>query len=89
MMPSRDDVVKVYKGISETGINCDTLFIRLNDLRLNYCRFAVAVEALRQLGLIHINSSDMNVSRIKVTERAELNSAPVLVNLKRICDRND
>ena len=85
MMPSREDVIKVYKGINETGTNFDTLFIRLSDLRLNYCRFAVAVEALRQLGLIRVASSDMNVSRVKVTERADLASAPVLVRLRELC----
>ena len=85
MMPSREDVIKVYKGINETGTNFDTLFIRLSDLRLNYCRFAVAVEALRQLGLICVTSADMNVSRVKVTERADLASAPVLVRLRELC----
>lgn len=82
MMPSRDDVVKIYKGIPEDGINLDTLYIRLGDPRINYCRFRTSVEALRQLGLIKYTVTDSNISRVRVTKKTDLNSAPILVSLR-------
>lgn len=85
MLPSRDDVVKIYKGIPENGIVMDTLYIRMNDLRINYCRFSAAIEALRQLGLISFTSSDMRVKKVKVSQRSDLASAPVLRALEDKC----
>lgn len=85
MLPSRDDVVKIYKGIPENGIVIDTLYIRLNDPRINYCRFSAAVEALRQLGLISFSSADMRIKRVRVQQKADLDSAPVLAALREKC----
>ena len=83
MLPSRDEVVKIYKGIPEEGICTDTLYLRLRDPKINFCKFSAAVEALRQLGLVRISSADSNITRVKVTQKADLDSAPVLVSLKQ------
>ena len=82
MNPSRDDVVKIYKAIPEAGINTDSLYIRLNDRNINYCKFCVSVEALRQLGLVAVSCSDFRINKISVTQKADLDSAPVLVSLR-------
>lgn len=82
MLPERNDVVQIYKGIPDGGICTDTLFLRLGDPRINYCKFNAALEALRQLGLIRFSSADSTVSRVKVSQKADLNSAPVLVSLR-------
>lgn len=82
MLPSRDDVVKIYKGIPEDGINLDTLYIRLADPRINYCRFRTSVEALRQLGLVRVTASDSNITRVRGAQKTDLNSAPILVSLR-------
>lgn len=82
MMPSRDNAVKIYKAIPDEGIAADTLYIRLNAADINYCKFCVSVEALRQLGLITITSADNRINRVRVTKRSDLSSAPVLVSLR-------
>lgn len=82
MFPSRDDVVKIYRSIPEDGADLDTLYIRLSDPRINYCRFRTSVEALRQLGLIRLTSSDSNILKIRVKQKADLDSAPILVSLR-------
>lgn len=82
MYPTRDDAVKIYKAIPENGICTDSLYIKLNDININYCKFCVSVEALRQLGLVSVSSSDSKVKKISVTKKAELDSAPVLVSLR-------
>ena len=82
MNPSRDDVVKIYKAIPDSGICADTLYIRLNDRSINYCRFCVSVEALRQLGLVNVSGSDFRITKISVTHKADLDSAPVLASLR-------
>ena len=82
MDPSRNDVVKIYKAIPDGGICSDTLYIKLNDRNINYCKFCVSVEALRQLGLITVSCSDSRIARVRVTQKADLDSAPVLVSLR-------
>ena len=82
MNPTRNDVVKIYKAIPDAGICADTLYIRLNDISINYCKFCVSVEALRQLGLVTVSSSDNNIKRVRVSQKADLDSAPVLVSLR-------
>lgn len=82
MLPERNDVVKIYKGIPDGGIALDTLYLRLRDPAINYCKFCMAAEALRQLGLIKLSSADSTVERIPVKTKADLSSAPVLVSLR-------
>ncbi len=83
MYPSREDTVSIYKNIPDEGISPDTLFIRLNSPKINYCKFCIAIEALRQLGLVTVLYSVPAVKRVKVSVRADLNSAPVLVSLRQ------
>lgn len=82
MLPTRDEAVSVYKLIPEDGINTDTLFMRLNGKIGNFCRFSVSLEAMRQLGLVHISPENGIVTRVKVSHKADLNSAPILVELR-------
>lgn len=81
MLPTRDMTAAVYKNIPENGISSDTLFLRLISRHLNYCRFRVAVEAMRQLGLISVSATDQIIKRNKISGRTDLNSAPVLISL--------
>ena len=82
MLPDREDVVKIYKGIPDNGINSDTLYMRLNDAKINYCRFSIALEALRQLDLISIEPANARITKLKVRQKADLGSAPVLASLR-------
>ena len=82
MEPSRDDVVKIYKAIPDDGICADTLYIKISGRNINYCKFCVSVEALRQLGLVAVSCSDSRIKKVSVTHKADLDSAPVLVSLR-------
>ncbi len=82
MNPSRDDVVKIYKAIPDSGVCSDTLYIKLNDRNINYCKFCVSIEALRQLGLVTVSCSDKKIKRVRVSQKSDLDSAAVLVLLR-------
>ncbi|WP_019678397.1 single-stranded-DNA-specific exonuclease RecJ [Ruminococcus flavefaciens] len=84
MEPSREDVVRIYKSIPDNGICADSLYINLFGKGMNYCKFSVSAEALRQLGLITISSSDSRIRRVKVSQKADLDSAPILVSLRKL-----
>lgn len=82
MYPERDDVVKIYTAIPPDGINMDTLYIKQCSRNVNYCKFLVAAEALRQLGLVSIRSEDQKITRVRVNKKSDLSSAPVLIKLR-------
>lgn len=82
MYPSRDDVVQIYKAIPDEGICSDTLYIRISGRSINYCKFCIATEALRQLGLITVSCADAKIKRVRVSQKADLDSAAVLVSLR-------
>lgn len=82
MLPSRETAAAIYKLIPEDGITADNLYFRISSAKLNYCRFCASVEAMRQLGLIVMYSADSIIQRVKVSQKADLNSAPVLVSIR-------
>lgn len=83
MLPTRDITAFIYKCIPKNnGINFDTLYIRLNRPDINYCRFCIAVEAMKQLGFITISSADSIIRTVSDAPKADLNSAPILVKLR-------
>ena len=88
MYPTRDMIAEIYKHIANEGIISDVLYIRLNAPDINYCRFCVAVEAMRQLGLISISSADSVIKRINNAPHTDINSAPVLVSIRDKLNKN-
>ena len=85
MVPSRDEAVECYKLIpSGQGIGFDALFSKLKNPGINYCKLSVIIEALRQLGLVSVSYSAGKVTRVPVTEKKDLMSAPVLVKLNQL-----
>ena len=82
MYPSRDVTADIYKHIPDEGIISDILYIRLNDDKLNYCRFCVATESMRQLGLVTVSSADSVIRRVKNAPRTDINSAPILISIR-------
>lgn len=84
MYPIRDDVVYIYTRIPTDGINFDKLFFNLCNPSINYCKYSVSIEALRQLKLISFNNSDGTICRLKAEKKVDLHSAPILINLKKM-----
>lgn len=82
MLPSRDESVKIYKYILDAGINSDKLYMQLSS-KMNYCKFSVALESFRQLGLITVSSSDTVIKKVPVSKKSDLDSAPVIISLKK------
>jgi single-stranded-DNA-specific exonuclease len=86
MLPTRDTAVMIYKLIPNEGITADNLYFQICG-NVNYCRFAVAVEALSQLGLITVNCGDNIIRRVRVSQKADLDSAEILVKLRNISQK--
>lgn len=86
MLPTRETAVEIYKLIPADGITADNLYFRVCG-KINYCRFCVAAEALKQLGLITQSCSDTVIKRVRVTQKADLDSAEILVKLRKLSEK--
>lgn len=81
LRPVRDEVAAIYKRIPDEGIASETLFSKMKQNVFNYGKFLVAVEAMRQLGLITYTASNDRILRCRVTQKVDLMSAPILLRL--------
>ncbi|MDE6834722.1 MAG: single-stranded-DNA-specific exonuclease RecJ [Ruminococcus sp.] len=77
MLPNRNEAVMIYKAISGAGISSDKLYMKFCP-KINYCKFSIAIEALRQLGIITISSCDSVIRRTVTDKKSDFYSAPVI-----------
>lgn len=82
MYPTREETAEIYKQITAAGISADLLSSRIRIPSLNQCKFLVALEAMRELGLISYSSAEDSYRRNPVSRRVDLQSAPILGKLK-------
>lgn len=82
IFPMRNEVAAIYKRIPDEGISFESLFAKMKHDVVNYGKFSVAVEAMRQLSLISYTPSDQKIIRLKVNNKVDLMSAPVLLRIK-------
>lgn len=81
MIPVRDEIAEIYVKIPADGISTDTLFSKIKNPKINYCKFSIALEALSQLKLISHTYADNKIRRLKAEKKVDINSAPVLTEL--------
>ncbi len=81
MLPNRNTALKIYAVIPPDGIDADKLYLRIMDEKLNYCRYCIAVEAFRELGIINISSKDNKIYKLPVKEKKDFASAAVIKKL--------
>ncbi|MCM1316014.1 MAG: single-stranded-DNA-specific exonuclease RecJ [Prevotella sp.] len=82
MLPTHSEAVMIYKAISGAGVSSDKLYMKFCPA-LNYCKFSVAVEALRQLGIITVSSSDSVIKKTVTDKKSDFYSAPVISALMK------
>ncbi len=82
MLPVRDEVKEIYLKINKNGISFDSIFSSLSNGNINYCKLLVAIQALAELNLIQADYACSKAVRLNVTEKVNLDNAPVLISLK-------
>lgn len=82
MLPVRDEVKEIYLKINKNGISFDSIFSSLSNGNINYCKLLVAIQALAELKLIQADYACSKTVRLNVTEKVNLDNAPVLISLK-------
>ena len=75
IVPSREELVSLYKFISQfTSITYDNLFMRVGN-KMNYCKMRLCVDIFGEVGLVENNPVSKTVSVTKVTARKDINDS--------------
>lgn len=75
IVPSREELVSLYKFISQfTSITYDNLFMRVGN-KMNYCKMRLCVDIFNEVGLVENNPVSKTVSVTKVTARKDINDS--------------
>ncbi|NLK70183.1 MAG: single-stranded-DNA-specific exonuclease RecJ [Clostridiales bacterium] len=80
--PVRDEMIKVYKLIPSSGIDLDTLFMKLAASDINYCKMKATIDILRELNLVNYNAYEQKVSLIPAKRKVNLEESSCLKKLR-------
>ena len=81
MIPTRDELVAVYKHIPETDTQIDTLFVRLVRSGINYCKLRLCLDIFAERGLTDCSPAHETVRRVKVEQKVDIFASPVYLAL--------
>jgi len=82
--PTRDEIAKVYKLLKSTnGYNSDidSLYIKVMQYDINYCKMRIILDILDELGLINLSPLLTSISINEVLQKVDLNQSSLLQRL--------
>ncbi|MGN0553626.1 MAG: single-stranded-DNA-specific exonuclease RecJ [Oscillospiraceae bacterium] len=84
-LPTRDDLIMIYRTIGKFGIiSSDELFGRLDDNIISYCKLRIAVDIFSELGFIDYDIWSDRISFIKDPPKAAIESSKIYQSVAAI-----
>jgi len=81
--PSREDLVKVYKALSQIKeTSFDLLYSLTISPEMNICKLRLIIDAFSETGLASYLPSSGRVKLLPVSQKVDLESAKVLTELR-------
>lgn len=81
IIPTRDELVSLYKIISQLlTVTYDNLFMRVGN-NMNYCKMRLCIDIFNEVGLVVNNHVSNTVSVTKVTARRDINDSQLYKKL--------
>lgn len=87
IVPDRNDLAAVYRGIPETSANIDAMFFQVCTKlpeSINYCKFRLAVDIFEELGLFTADRYTETVLRKSNAEKVNLDDSVLLTELRSL-----
>lgn len=81
--PKREELIAAYKCIPETGIDIDALFMKMQQIDMNYCKLRISLDVFRELGLVSIDFFHSNVKRLPVNGKVNLEDSVLLGSIRQ------
>ena len=83
MIPTRDELVKVYKYINSVRTTtADHMFMKLGDDSMNYCKMRICMDIFKDKELIEYKPATMKLTACEVKQRVDLEQSQTLVKLR-------
>lgn len=82
IVPTREELVAVYKAVAAAPVPADILFARLCSDSMNYCKLRLCLDIFCELGLICIEPVQNTVSLVSNAPKTDLNRSAILNNLR-------
>lgn len=87
MIPSRDELVRVYKYINSVKTTTvDHMFMKLGGDDLNYCKLRICIDIFSDKGLIEYKPATMKLTACEVTSKVDLEQSETLKRLKQMLE---
>lgn len=87
--PSREELIKVYKALKAgCPMTLDTLFMRLADDDMNYCKLHICIDIFKDKELIEFKPASSKIKLLPVEKRVDLEDSQTLVKLRSILERD-
>ena len=85
MIPTREELVKVYKHINSVKTStADHMFMKLGDDSMNYCKMRICIDIFSEKGLVEYKPATMTLSACEVSSKVDLEESPTLVKLRKM-----
>lgn len=84
VVPTRDELAKIYTSIPENEKKTDRLFFEVMSDDINYFKLKIAIDAFEELGLIKNDRCHDTVSRLPAVKKVNLNNSEVLQKIKAL-----
>lgn len=81
LMPTRAELVAVYKRLPETPISLDTLFVQMQQ-QLNYGKLRLILDVFAELQLIQLDIWSETVQRLPVQGTVQLEQSMILAEMQ-------
>lgn len=81
MMPTRAELVAVYKRLPETPVSLDTLFVQMQQ-QLNYGKLRLILDVFAELQLIQLDIWSETVQRLPVQGTVQLEQSMILAEMQ-------
>lgn len=81
--PKREELVAVYKSISEKGNDIDALFVHMQSIGMNYCKLRIVLDVFKELELADIDVYNDIVRKLPVSGNVNLEDSALLNKVRK------
>ncbi|MEG0614690.1 MAG: single-stranded-DNA-specific exonuclease RecJ, partial [Oscillospiraceae bacterium] len=82
IIPSREELVAVYKAVKKVPTAIDNIFMSLVSDSMNYCKMRLCLDIFSELKLVHIDHNQETASLVPTTQKVDLESSIILKELR-------
>jgi single-stranded-DNA-specific exonuclease len=85
MLPTRPELVRIYKNLPTVQIAVDTLFAQYVNEDFNYCKLRICIDIFKELNLVDFDTYLNTVKKLPNPAKTDLENSIILTELRNLC----